>query len=239
MIRRIVFTREHALADDDRQLLEAEGFKVNHVPLITCQPNPLPLEVKDKIKEADWVFFTSAVALDCFRNYFPEKVLKIASIGAQTTLAVKKSGHAVDFEAQSPYAVDFVRDWLKTNADRQEILLPQSRLSSSIIADSLIESGQGVTAWAMYDTKVNLSGQSQLVSYLNQEGVLWVFASPSAFQSFQATIQELPANHRIAVIGTTTAKAVTKAGYTIFLMPEEPSIKKMVEMIIETGGDRL
>lgn len=236
MIRRVIFTREHPLAADDCQILITNGFEPTHVPLITCQPNSLSQEVLAKIEQADWIFFTSAVALEFFKPYFPQKRFKIASIGPQTTLAIKEAGYQVDFEAQSHYAVDFVRDWLTKNPERQEVLLPQSSLSNPIIGQELMAAGHGVTAWAMYDTKPDRKGQAQLETYLAQEDILWTFASPSAFQSFQAVVPALPETHRLAVIGTTTAKAVEEAGYKISLIPQEPSIKKMVEKIVETGG---
>lgn len=237
MTQKVIFTREHPLDDTFVSRLEQAGFEVCHVPLIACQPNLMPDNVRDILTKANWVFFTSAVAVESFWPYYNGLSLKIGTIGPQTSLAVKSRGCSIDFEATSHYAVDFVQEWLDEVEDSQIVLLPQSSLSNPVIADELQRAGHTVYAWAMYDTKPNLTGQSCLSNYLDETDVIWAFASPSAWDSFTATIPELPSGHKVAVIGTTTAKSVHKKGVEIDMMPEVSTVAAMVEEIIAKGAN--
>lgn len=233
MTQTVVFTREQALDADLAQTLQQVGLEVAHVPLIACRPNPLPKSLVGLIDRADWILFTSAVAVSSFEPYWPQKPLQIATIGPQTTLAVKERGYEVAFEASSHYAVDFAQEWLAEVADKQTVLLPQSSLSNPVIADALTKAGHEVLAWAMYDTKPNAQGQALVSAYLNQPQVMWAFASPSAWQSFRQVVRTLPDSHEIAVIGTSTAKAVTQDGFAVAIMPEKPIMSAMVATMVD------
>lgn len=233
MTQTLVFTREHALDDQLAQSLLEAGFELAHVPLIACSPNPMPDDILAILGKADWVLFTSAVAVDAFIPYCSQKTLKIATIGAQTSLAVQARGYEIAFEATSNYAVDFAREWLSQVSEPQRVLLPQSSLSNPILAEELTKAGHEVYAWPMYDTKPNQAGQRLLPTYLDKPSVMWTFASPSAWQSFRQVVSDLPASHQIAVIGTSTAKVVRADGFAVDLMPEKPAISAMVACILE------
>lgn len=237
MTQKVIFTREHPLDDTLVSRLEQAGFEACHVPLIACQPNPMPYNVRDILTKANWVFFTSAVAVESFWPHHQGLSLKIGTIGPQTSLAVTSRGLAIDFEATSHYAVDFVQEWLNEVEDSQIVLLPQSSLSNPVIAEELQKAGHTVYAWAMYDTKPNLTGQSCLSDYLDEPDVIWAFASPSAWESFETKITTIPEGHKVAVIGTTTAKSVRQKGVKIDMMPDVPAIAAMVEEIIAKGAN--
>ncbi|MBF0777628.1 uroporphyrinogen-III synthase [Streptococcus cuniculi] len=238
MTKTVIFTREHPLDSRLQSQLEEAGFKVHHLPLIQCQANPMPKEVLDKLSQMDWVFFTSAVAAECLAPYLKEPLPRVATIGHQTSKAVMELGYPVAFESKYQYAKDFAAEWLALNQPKQKILLPQSSLSNPILAEMLREGGQEVLAWALYDTQHHKDGQEKLSAYLTEQEVLWTFASPSAWQSFHEICQILPEAHEIAVIGTSTQQAVEMSGSTVSLMPETPSIEKMVQTIIEEKGKK-
>lgn len=232
MAIKVIFTREDGL---DRNLiarLASSGFEAVHLPLIACLPNPLPASLEGILSQADWVFFTSGVAVEHFEPFLPEGV-KLASIGPKTSQVLGAKGYSLDFEASHPYGSHLVDEWLSLGLEKQVILLPQSNLSPPIIADALKEAGHQVLAWPMYDTVPNEAGQSNIWTYLKQEQVIWTFASPSAWQSFIRVARGLPKSHQIAVIGRTTAAAVEASGYSVDWMPETPSIAAMVCQLIE------
>ncbi|MGT2785028.1 uroporphyrinogen-III synthase [Streptococcus merionis] len=231
MTQKILFTREHPLDEELRERLERHSFEVCHLPLITCQANPLPEWVLQRLPQADWLFFTSAVAVDFFAPYIGDKT-RIATIGHQTSKAVQALGHTIDFESTYQYATEFAKEWLDLKLVRQTILLPQSSLSNPVLADTLRKHGHDVIAWPLYDTKPNTVSQEKIGQYLIEENVLWTYASPSAWQSFYEVCPQLPETHQIAVIGTSTAKAVLEAGQAVHFMPDSPSVENMVEDII-------
>ena len=100
MVKKIIFTREQA--PDSAWLAEIRqaGFETHHVPLIRCQSLPLPEAVQAILSEADWVFFTSAVAVEAFSPYLKADY-QIATIGPQTSQALDKLGRDCDFQASS------------------------------------------------------------------------------------------------------------------------------------------
>ncbi|GGE33879.1 uroporphyrinogen-III synthase [Streptococcus himalayensis] len=232
MTKTVVFTREHPLDNHLQTQLEAVGFRVRHLPLIHCQPNPMPKEILESIPQMDWVFFTSAIAAEFLLPYLKTPLPQLATIGHQTSRVLTKLGHKIDFESNSQYAKDFAQEWLALGYTTQKILLPQSSLSNPVLAESLREGGHEVLAWPLYDTQYNPVGQGQIPPLLNEEELIWTFASPSAWQSFHAVCEHLPKGHAIAVIGTSTQKAVEADGGVVSMMPTTPSIERMVEEII-------
>ncbi|HFI0423730.1 TPA: uroporphyrinogen-III synthase [Streptococcus suis] len=232
MIATIVITRDGAIDLDLRAALESAGFQLATVPLIAFQAHPLPQQVKQELENADWLFCTSATAFECFLPYLPSSI-QIASIGEQTSRTIREAGRSVAFESTSQYGKDFVAEWLALGLERQKILLPQSHLANPLIAERLSQEGHSVLAWEMYDTVAHQAGQAQLAPYLELDRVLWTFASPSAWHSFTEVVQKLPASHKIAVIGRTTAQAVKDSGYEVDLIPDKPSITAMLETIMD------
>ncbi|MET3557155.1 uroporphyrinogen-III synthase [Streptococcus rupicaprae] len=232
MTKFVIITREQALATDLEQRLVAQGYTVAHLPLIACVANPIPERVLKVVPLADWVFFTSAVAAECFQTCLRPHH-RIATIGFQTSKAVEALGYPITFEAKGNYARDFLEEWLALGLSRQTILLPQSSLSNPLMAEVLVEQGHEVLAFPMYETRPNVAGQSQVSAYLKQPEVIWTFASPSAWESFYQVATRLPETHEVVVIGTSTAQAVQADGVPVTAMPVFPSVEQMVQLIID------
>ena len=82
MVKKIIFTREQAPDSAWLEKIRQSGFETHHVPLIRCQSLPLPEAVQVILPEADWVFFTSAVAVEAFRSgHLPPPVGDICEHG--------------------------------------------------------------------------------------------------------------------------------------------------------------
>lgn len=236
MTRAVIFTREHPLDRYLEEQLEEAGLTVYHIPLIHCEVNPMPKAVLERMPEMDWVFFTSAVAAEFLAPYLQSPLPKIATIGHQTSRMVATLGYTVDFESQYQYAKDFAKEWLALECSPQRILLPQSSLSNPILAESLTAEGHDVLAWPLYDTQHYALGQGGIQAFLQEQDVLWTFASPSAWQSFHEVCKVFPEGQEIAVIGTSTREVVERDGFVVNFMPETPSIEKMVQTIIQERG---
>ncbi|MEW4353840.1 uroporphyrinogen-III synthase [Streptococcus pneumoniae] len=236
MTKAVIFTREHPLDRHLQEKLEEAGLTVYHIPLIHCQANPMPTEVVESMPEMDWVFFTSAVAAEFLAPYLQSPLPKIATIGHQTSRVIATLGYTVDFESKYQYAKDFAKEWLALGFSKQRILLPQSSLSNPILAESLKNGGHDVLAFPLYDTQHYRLGQGGIQAFLGEKEILWTFASPSAWQSFYEICKILPRGHEISVIGTSTQEAVERDGFVVNLMPETPSIEKMVQTIIDEKG---
>lgn len=232
MRRKVILTRELPLDKGLEYKLKQAGFDVFHIPLIECRPNAVPNSVAAAIPKADWIFFTSAAAVDCFKDYLNKGEMQVATVGPQTSLAVKQKGYKVHFEAKGRCAADLTKEWLALGLVYQTILLPQSSLSNSDMVQTLRQKGHRVFDWAVYDTVPNFEGQRLIKACLTQESVIWTFASSSAWHSFASQGYKLPQNHRIAAIGNSTAQAVEADGCTVNIVAKTPSIAQMIFDII-------
>lgn len=234
MTCKIIVTREKPPSPSFLDTVHESGFELVHLPLITCRPNQIPETISTAIPKANWIFFTSAVAFKFFEPFMP-KTIKIATIGTETSKAVRSSGFTIDFEAKSHYGIDFVNEWLSLHLENQTILFPQSSLSKPIMAQLLQEKEHTVLAWTMYDTVPDCSHQKQLDDLRQSNQLVWTFTSPSAWESLIGQVKTIPKRHAIAVIGKTTAQAVAAFGYDVSIMPEQPSFYKMIMATIKKG----
>ena len=75
----IIFTREQKPSVELQTLLEQKQVGWLHAPLICTQGNPVPPILNEKLKKADWAFFTSANTVQLFLPYLKPD-FKIASI---------------------------------------------------------------------------------------------------------------------------------------------------------------
>ena len=90
----------------------------------------MPEAVQAVLPEADWVFFTSAVAVEAFSPYLKADY-QIATIGPQTSQALDKLGRACDFQASSHYGLDFIQEWLDLALPTQKIFAAPKQLVQS------------------------------------------------------------------------------------------------------------
>lgn len=237
MNRRVIFTREHELTEDQQRLLQQHNIAFIHAPLIKCVPVQLSDAILKMIEHTEWVFFTSAVSVDFFMPYLKNKPVKFATIGEQTTLALKHYVDKLDFMPKSSYGIDFVQEFSELYPNVGKILFPQSSISNPKIVEYLNEKNYDVTNFIMYDTVSNEIGQKKsfdeiLKSDNLYDETVWTFASPSAFKSFYEVIQELPKANKIGVIGTTTRDCLNEYGFSVHLQPSEPSMQLLIEEII-------
>lgn len=225
-------TREEQLDLAHIKTLEENGYQLIHLPMISCRARKLPSPIQEELADADWVFFTSATGFRFFEPHLP-KGIQIASIGPKTSQAIRDKGYNLAFEASSHYGHDFVKQWLTLGLEGQRILLPQSSLSHRSLVVNLEKAGQQVHAWVMYDTLTQEVDTTILSGLLQQEGVIWTFASPSAWESFIQQVGRVPDQHKLVVIGSTTATAVERAGYRVSLLPSKPTMDDMVTELMK------
>ena len=204
----IIFTREQKPSVELQTLLEQIKVGWLHAPLICTQGNPVPPILKEKLKKADWVFFTSANTVQLFLPYLKSD-FKIASIGS-------------------------IKEWASQYEEHQSILFPHSDLANPIYPKMLQEFGHDVYAWPLYQTVANQEGIAKIRDILSlEEKCVWTFASPSAWDVFYQQGLPLPKHHQVGVIGETTAKAVLDCGVSVNYMPASPSMIKLIESIIK------
>lgn len=235
---KVINTREIPLTENLADKLISAGFESVHLPLIKHEAKKIPEGAIDFLNEADWIFLTSAVAVNFFKPFLPSRPIKLATIGPQTSYSLREHGFDINLEASSYYGSDLVKEWLDLGFEKQKILLPQSSLANPKLAQTLLQTGHEVFEWFLYDTVPNMEVAEEFLVYLSEERVVWTFASPSAWKSFEERVKALPKDHLIVAIGQTTARSIRRSGYQVDLVPEKPSFSEMVTMIIEKVGKK-
>lgn len=230
-MKKIVITRQNPLAEEVIRQLPVADYEFVHVPLIQARAVEVSQRTLSRLESAQWLLFTSALAVEFLSSVVDLQGYKLASIGPQTTKTILEKDLPIHFEASSAYASHFAKEWLARQKKATSIALPQSSLSNPLLAEQLRGQGHDVYDWVLYETSSNQAGQSQLKGLLQTDDVIWTFASPSAWSSFREVVGTIPDGHQIAVIGQTTAGAVLKAGCTVDFLPPIPSMEALIESI--------
>lgn len=259
---RILSTREHGEGFD---LLEDLGAEVIEFPTIEIVP-PVSYEGLDmsieKIKDYDWLIFTSRNAVKYFFRRFFEKDrdirdlsgIKICSIGAKTAGEIKNYGLKVDLVPDEFHAEGLVEAFLKVQKAKNKerigtfkgvrFLLPRAEKAREIFPERIRELGGEIDVPVAYRTIKPESRGKRLRRFL-REGRISVatFTSAATFHNFREIMgkeaDEFLNRVPIAVIGPVTAKAVEKAGLHVDIMPGEATIESMVKEIIKWAGKGL
>jgi uroporphyrinogen III methyltransferase/synthase len=264
---RILSTREHG---EGFESLEELGAEVIEFPTIEIVP-PASYEGLDrsieKIKDYDWLIFTSRNAVKYFFSRFFEKDrdirelngIKICSIGAKTAGEIKKYGLKVDLVPDEFHAEGLVEAFLKTTPPHPPLakggregggfkgmrfLLPRAEKAREIFPEKIRELGGEIDVPVAYRTIKPESRGKRLRRFL-REGRISVatFTSAATFHNFREIMGKeadgLLKRVAIAAIGPVTAKAVEKAGLHVDIMPGEATIESMAAEIIKWAGKGL
>ncbi|MBC1908918.1 uroporphyrinogen-III synthase [Listeria innocua] len=236
MIKKIVLTREASKNKPWQDYFSQNGFDVESIPLIETHPKKISLSLKQK--EADWLFLTSANAVEYFFNEQVSKLnYKIAVIGEKTKEKLAEYGYKPNFVPSVYQSEVFLSEWLSENTSQTSILLPQSNLSRTIIEDTLTQNGHLVFPIELYETSFPENSQTILIEQLQlEEKRIIIFASPSAWKNFYMIAKQFSIkneNWRIASIGNITTEAILADGWEVTYQPKTFTMKHLADLIIQ------
>lgn len=173
----------------------------------------------EKIKDYDWIFFTSKQAVDTFFTFLKEKKVDIRTIfgcrfgviGEGTRRALLAYGIHADFTPETADSFSFATEFVR-NHDTCRILLPRAKQGSPLLKDILQKAGFAVDEIPVYDVAgKRLEPFSGIENMKN-----FVFFSASGVHAF---VQELNSGqHKLAkgnhfyCIGHMTGQALADAG---------------------------
>jgi len=207
-----------------------------------------------RLKEFDWVAFTSQNAVRFFRQRFGESTLKdlpslngrprIAALGPATAQAATARGLAPDFVASRARAgPEFVAAFGPL-ARGKKVLLPQSDQAGDRIASALRELGAEVTSVVAYRTCVPESLDRAALASIQRHGADMIFfGSPSAVRNFAQTIgdetvKQLGKDSAFGAIGPTTARAIRDAGFPVNFEAPQPNTDDVVRAMAEYFAEK-
>ncbi|MCX6230083.1 MAG: hydroxymethylbilane synthase [Bacteroidetes bacterium] len=241
----IISTRPVESGDTLPELLQKHGAKVFSLPMIEilpAQPTHAELELIKNLQHFDWLFFTSKNGVINFFKQLSDingstalpASLKIAAIGAKTTIELDYYGYAPDFVSEGNTSEDLLNEYYsKINPVNQHILLALGNLADNILMDRLSKEND-VKRINVYQTvKPQMADEKIMQAIQHQYYDLIVFTSPSTFINFSSFYgKENLADLKAACIGVTTNKALSEKGVTPLVIAKKSTAEGLCDEII-------
>lgn len=246
--RRVMVTRPREQAIELLELLESTGAEVVVAPLIRVEP---PLDVRPlrdaaaRAGDFDWIVLTSANAVDAFmrasasfESATSAGSTRFCAVGPATAArlaAYNIRANVVPDEARAEGVVAALTS--AGNLAGTAVLLPRADIGRDYVARELTAAGAAVTDVIAYRTVTETSLPEPTVEMLRR-GLIDVvtFTSGSAVaafvQIFGAEARDVLSQTTVAVIGPTTAQAVTNAGGRVGIQPVQYTAPALVDAIV-------
>ncbi len=244
----IVVTRAREQASSMAAALRGLGARVIEFPAIRILPlaDQAPLrEALRRLREYDWVIFTSVNGVAVFRDQLSALGLdaralagsKVAAMGPATADALRGMGISPDFVPAAFVAESALRGLLAQGVADKRILMPRAREARDVLPKGLREAGAAVDVVAVYETlppaESKGEGKDEVLRLLEEGKVHAVtFGSSSTVRNFLERIPvETLRRHpelRFACIGPITARTLTDAGLPCHIQPPEFTIPALV-----------
>ncbi len=240
----VLVTREWEKAEESSRLIAARGG----TPLVfpTIQTKIVGgLDRGDfvsRLSNATWVAFTSERSV-----FFTLRVLgakeigilsekNIAVVGEKTGSLLRERGVRDFFVPEVRDGEGLARELLGILGDGDTVFFPRAKRGRKEFIDILESRGVKVDPFTLYETVEPSYTKEQVEGLFSSPIDYATFTSPSTFENFlkilgEEMALELLKNVKIAVIGNTTKRAVTARGLEVAVVPEEPSVERLVESI--------
>lgn len=235
---RVLVTATEQVGRGQMEAIRRAGFGVVHVPMIETHAivNVETLqEVAAKLKDGDWLVFSSSSAVRHFlerlsRVMLP-KVLRVAAIGKHTASAIVPFGFEVEFVPKVANSEGFVAEFsaCQAGASRGRFILPMAKGGRTLIADSLRERGHVVLPLPVYESRPATGEAVEAALAIDYDAA--VFSSPSAVKVFSELQGRWPS--RVVAIGETTRRALEDIGVQGVQVPADPSSAAIVALLQE------
>jgi len=251
----IVVTRARAQSGEITSQLEALGATVIHCPTIEVVPPSswAPLDAAiGRVREYDWIVFTSPNAIDFFLGRLREKEgdhvkalsqTAICAIGPATSQTLEAAGLAASVVASASTdegALAAIVEHLG-RGDRVaglRFLIPRAKVARDVLPAGLQRLGGLVDAVEAYQTvKTDVDGVS-ITRLFNETSIdVITFTSSSTVSNFSTLVGSrdlsvLLSNTLVACIGPVTAETAAKHGLEKTIQPETYNISALVVAIV-------
>lgn len=255
----VLVTRPRAQSEDIVARLEALGATVVHCPTIeVVSPNnwaALDASIR-RIKEYDWIVFTSANAVHFFLRRLGEIQSDgvgalaehvICAIGPATARALESAGavaHITASDSQAEGVLIAITEHVggEENVRGLSFLIPRARVARETLPEGLRRLGATVDAVEAYQTiKPDIERESILRLFKENSIDVVTFTSSSTLSNFAALVgltdlSDLLANMLIACIGPVTAEAASNHGLKRIVQPELYNSDALVDLIVKSIG---
>ncbi len=243
----IVVTRDENQAKPFINLLkenQADVFLFPTIKLTDADNSEAIKKVTASISDFDWLIFTSAIAIRFFMKFANSadiKNLNIAFVGKKTAAELSIHNLTADLIPSKFTSKNLLHEMKKQDLKNKKIFIPCSSLSNNDLKEGLENEGAEVEQMVVYKNEpYENPDKTELQKKIdNNEIDCLTFFSPSAVNSFVQIIGEKiitlikNQNIPIAVIGSTTEKAVINHGLNPNIKPDESDNQSMIEALIK------
>ncbi len=246
--KNILVTKEKIATHESLKLLEEAGAKIVFFPTIKIQPIPESKEIKeaiDKFDAFDYLIFTSSNAAKIFNLIHGKHKLDlsgktIAAVGKNTAATCSALKIHVDLISDEFSAGGLLKTFSRLELAGKKILIPGSSLSRDELSVGLSNLGAETVSLPIYNVVANNTDalKSGLQQIVERKPDIFVFTSPSSFQSFLKIMDikyaaEYFDRTIICAIGTTTESAIRQNLLPVHIVPETFSLNGVAEAIIK------
>ncbi len=227
----------------------------NPIEFATIKIKPLTqtnqfLQTLAKIKEFDWLIFTSTNGVDIFFEALRDLgkdarsfgSAKVAAIGSETACQLAGFGIKADF-VPTVFTGKELGKQLSASANLQgkKVLLLRSQVASNELIELLARGGAKVTNTAVYNIEAEKNDCTQLKQKIAEGKIDWLtFASPSSVSSFFGQIAGdivnagPPRRVKVASIGPVTSEQLKKCNVKVDAEAAEHTIDGLLAAIKKT-----
>jgi len=252
----IAITRAAHQAQKQRTLLEAHGAQVVHYPTIDIVPPrnwaPLDAALRNAARGAfDWLILTSTNTVEMVAERLREleiepaalSSLQIAAVGSATAQIIQEQlQRSVDLTPDQ-YTAENLADALHVD-DSTRLLLPQSAVAKSTLANTLCAAGADVTVVEAYRNVIARGGDDVPVMLWEGRIDAITFTSESTVRFFAKRLKfeggtlAMLDDVVVACIGPVTARAARRFGLKVAVVPEEHTLEGLTEALAEYFEER-
>ena len=257
----VLVTRPRKQSGDITEQLEAVGATVVHCPTIEVLPPDSWAQLDGsirRIKEYDWIVFTSANGVRFFFERLGELEIEgtqalsgavVCAIGPATARALQKAGVVAQITASDSKAEGALRAIIdhvggEQNVRGLQFLIPRAKVAREILPASLQKLGARVDAVETYQTVKPEIARDSILRLFNETSIdVVTFTSSSTVSNFAALIgltdlSDLLANVSIACIGPITAETAASYGLRNIIQPKLYNAEALVESIVMSIGQK-
>lgn len=243
--RTVLVPRGGAWGERVARLLTDRGAVAVIAPLIETTP-PRDVEARGRsfaalaAGEYDWVFITSAAAVEHLRAAGVEipAATKVAAVGRATARAVVDAGFEVDFiPAGRSSALSLTQQWCSAH-DPEGVgrcLVVRSDLAMAVVSDELEIRGYAVDVCIAYRT-VGIDLPDGIVDDLRSGRIDTVLlTSTSVVRELSHQVGPLPERTLLASLGPGTTRDAERRGFTVSLTSPEQSVEALIAALPHTS----
>jgi len=250
--RSIIVTRAREQASKLVSQLGGLGAEVIEVPSIAIMPpddtGPLYSAI-NRIKNYDWIIFTSANGVSSFYRYLYEAGLdsrslcnaKICAIGPATADELGMRGINPDLTPVRYISSAITEALAKSDEiSGKSFLLPRADIAPDTLRNDLLNlNAKSVDDITVYRTvKQDIDTESDAAEIIRQGKTdLVTFTSSSTVTNFHSILEQVggpaPENFTCAAIGPVTAERARELGFNVAVTADEYTVDGLVRAILE------